>query len=241
MRQSCGAHTTADQTCKCIRGYPIEGEFCDLIPTQNATQTTVTTTSTSTTMSSSSTSTSTSTSSSRAMSSSSTSTSMSSSKAMSSSTGTSSSSTSSSSTSTNMSSSRAMSSSSTSTSTSTSSSTGMSTSKTTSTSATSPQGESRTFALIIKNLNFCNELKNASSAEYKSRSTELTSLLNEAYRRVVPNAFVKVLGFANGSIIVLHQVFSSSPLTDEEFASSRTAVNNTLSGVNYISKFIPGK
>ncbi|XP_072107607.1 adhesion G-protein coupled receptor F1-like isoform X2 [Mobula birostris] len=235
MRQSCGANTTADQTCKCIRGYPIEGEFCDVIPTQNATQTTVTTTSTSTTMSSSSTSTSTSTSSSRAMSSST----GTSSSSTSTSTSTSSSKGTSSSTSTNMSSSRAMSSLSTSTSTSTSSSTGMSTSKTTSTSATSPQGESRTFALIIKNLNFCNELKNASSAEYKNRSTEFTSLLNESYRKVVSDAFVKVLGFSSGSIIVLHQVFSRCPLTDEEVASSRKAVEDTLLEVNYSTQFLP--
>ncbi|XP_062890912.1 adhesion G protein-coupled receptor F4-like isoform X2 [Mobula hypostoma] len=204
---SCSANTTADQTCTCIRAYPVERQFCDPTVT-TPTQSTSTSTSTS-----SSTSTSTSTS-----------TSMSTSTSSSTSTSTSTST-----------------SSSTSTSTSTSTLSSTSTSgTTTSKSTTSPPGqENRTFAVTIENLIFSNELKNPSSAVYENRSKEFTTLLNEAYRRVVPNASVKVLGFANGSIIVLHQVFSSSPLTDEEVASSRTAVNNTLSGVNYISKFIP--
>ncbi|XP_072911469.1 adhesion G protein-coupled receptor F5-like [Hemitrygon akajei] len=94
---------------------------------------------------------------------------------------------------------------------------------------------SQTFALIIENLIFSNELKNSSSAECKNRSAEFTSLLNQAYKKVDENASVKVLGFSNGSTIVVHEVFSSLSLTEED----KKAVVKTLSEGNYTTKFLP--
>ncbi|XP_051881322.1 adhesion G protein-coupled receptor F5-like isoform X2 [Pristis pectinata] len=101
-----------------------------------------------------------------------------------------------------------------------------------------PTTGSMKFALRVKNLIFSKDLKNSSSPLYKNISREFNALLNEAYKSVRPDASVKILGFTNGSIIVVHEVFSRSPLSPGDIASSQNEVTNALSN-KYITEFLP--
>ncbi|XP_043543411.1 adhesion G-protein coupled receptor F1-like isoform X1 [Chiloscyllium plagiosum] len=86
----------------------------------------------------------------------------------------------------------------------------------------------KNFAFRIFNLTFTDELSQASSTLFKSHSRTFQGLLQTAYRNVQRDATVNILGFTNGSVIVLHQVISEEPLT-KNIEKVRENVRNAFS------------
>ncbi|XP_078398968.1 adhesion G-protein coupled receptor F1-like [Cetorhinus maximus] len=75
-------------------------------------------------------------------------------------------------------------------------------------------------AIRVVGLNFTNELKDASSTLYKNLSKTFQMLLEESLKSVQPDAKVNILGFTNGSVIVLYQVASNKPVANDKIITS---------------------
>ncbi|XP_038655814.1 adhesion G protein-coupled receptor F4-like [Scyliorhinus canicula] len=79
--------------------------------------------------------------------------------------------------------------------------------------------EKQNYAVRILELSFTDDLNNPSSSLYKNLSKEFNDLLEDAYRKVQPDAIVTILGFTKGSVIIFHEVATTRPLTNEEINS----------------------
>ncbi|XP_067874138.1 adhesion G-protein coupled receptor F1-like isoform X2 [Heterodontus francisci] len=91
------------------------------------------------------------------------------------------------------------------------------------------------YAFEVKDLSFTDELNNRSSALFKNRSKEFKMLLEEAYRSADSSAAVDILGFTKGSVIVLHEVRSNKPLTEEEITTSRNRLKESIPGIVFLT------
>ncbi|XP_041044237.1 adhesion G protein-coupled receptor F5-like [Carcharodon carcharias] len=92
----------------------------------------------------------------------------------------------------------------------------------------------KNYAFRVTGLTYTAELKNTSSTLYKNLSKTFQMSLEESLKSVQLDAKVNILGFTNGSVIVLYQVTSNKTVTNEE-------ITNNLKGLpkNYRIETIP--
>ncbi|XP_067841377.1 adhesion G protein-coupled receptor F4-like [Heptranchias perlo] len=92
-------------------------------------------------------------------------------------------------------------------------------SKTTRTTTTGSKA-TRRFAIQFTDLNFTKELRDSSSPLYKSLSQNVKTLIENIYKEVRPDAEVNIIGFTNGSVVVLYDVRTNRSLSDADIKSS---------------------
>ncbi|GCB63895.1 hypothetical protein scyTo_0009736 [Scyliorhinus torazame] len=94
--------------------------------------------------------------------------------------------------------------------------------------------ERQNYAVAVSELSFTDDLNNSSSSLYKNLSKEFKILLRDAYKKVQPDAEVTILGFTNGSVIILHELVTPVPLTNEE-------INSQIQNLSpkYTTKLLP--
>ncbi|GCB60923.1 hypothetical protein scyTo_0006957 [Scyliorhinus torazame] len=103
--------------------------------------------------------------------------------------------------------------------TTTTMSTTITTVSTTTSLTTQDNREKQNYAVRISELSFTDDLNNPSSSLHKNISEEFNSLLEDFYRKLRPDAILNILGFSKGSVIMLHEVTTTRPLTNEEINS----------------------
>ncbi|XP_043530909.1 adhesion G protein-coupled receptor F5-like [Chiloscyllium plagiosum] len=91
-----------------------------------------------------------------------------------------------------------------------------------------PDLERQRYAFRVVGLPFTKELSNSSSLMFKNRSDQFKTLLEVSFQSVRPDAIVNILGFTNGSVIILFEVITNASLTSEEFAASSEQLQNRL-------------
>lgn len=91
--------------------------------------------------------------------------------------------------------------------------------------------------LRIRSLNFTAELKDSSSELYQNLTNELTGRLNEAYKKDIDDAVVKVLGYDNGSVLAA-LVVASNKFKSVDIELVQKNVQNELSD-KYNVDFLP--
>uniref|UniRef100_UPI00398EE56E adhesion G protein-coupled receptor F4-like n=1 Tax=Pristiophorus japonicus TaxID=55135 RepID=UPI00398EE56E len=111
-------------------------------------------------------------------------------------------------------------------------------SKTTSTTATTLPTTlvKQTFAIKLQNIIYTDELRNSSSTLYKKFKRDFKTQFETAYKGVRSDAIVNILGFTNGSINVVYDVFSNQALTSAEIEASKTTLKDNLD--RYTPEFI---
>ncbi|XP_069742866.1 adhesion G-protein coupled receptor F2-like isoform X2 [Narcine bancroftii] len=93
----------------------------------------------------------------------------------------------------------------------------------------SPKKNSTRFAFRVLNLEFTDDLRNSSSDMYKKLENEFTTLLEEAFRNVQVDADITILGFSEGSVIVLYNALTDSALTKDDVTSTNQNLMKSLS------------
>ncbi|XP_060707259.1 adhesion G protein-coupled receptor F5-like [Hemiscyllium ocellatum] len=94
---------------------------------------------------------------------------------------------------------------------------------------TLPPGlERQRYAFRVVELQFTKELSNSSSPEFKDLLNRFKMPLESSIQSVRPGAVVIILGFSNGSVIILFEVITDASLTPDEFSTSREKLQNNL-------------
>ncbi|XP_048386194.1 adhesion G protein-coupled receptor F5-like [Stegostoma tigrinum] len=112
------------------------------------------------------------------------------------------------------------------------------TTTTTTTMTLQPNLVRQKFAFRVLGLNFTEELSDPSSPMFKNLSKQFKTALENSFQSVRPDATVNVVGFTNGSVIVLHEVISARTLTSDELTTSSEQLQNNLPA-NYKIEYLP--
>ncbi|XP_048452396.1 adhesion G protein-coupled receptor F5-like [Rhincodon typus] len=94
------------------------------------------------------------------------------------------------------------------------------------------------FAFRVLGLNFTKELSDPSSPMFKNLSKQFKTALENSFQSVRPDATVNVVGFTNGSLIVLQEVTSTRALTPDELTTSSEELQKNLPA-NYRIEYLP--